>query len=126
MDPVVNDFNKCSGVFSKRLADFVPYSVFIDKEEIARQISNMKDDVLIKKFIVHILEFKPFIDKQNDSFFFTENFNNKMSDKGVLCKQMSFLKKVWVNLDEEQRKIIFSDLQVLCKLAQQFFTAKYL
>lgn len=126
MDQVVQDFNACASIFSKRVLEYVPYSAFIDKEEIAKAITNMKGDALIKKFIVHVLEFKPYIDKQNDSFFFTDNFNDKMSDKGVVCKQMNFLKKVWENLDEEQRKVVFSDLQVLCKLSQQYFTAKYL
>ncbi len=74
-------------------------------------------------FVTNVLKYKEFIDNGDEQFFTEKSYEgdvNKNKNKNVM-DQIFQLKDVWDILSEENKKIIFTYMQILCNMAQEYF-----
>ena len=85
-------------------------------------ITNSKDeDRFIGLFVTNVLKYKKFIDEENEQFFTEKSYKEDINNNKNVVGHIFQLKDVWDILSEENKKIIFKYMQILCCMAQEYF-----
>ena len=121
----VNDFNNMLLSLVQNIAAICPRSVIgTNIRDIEKQLKNPKNfNKFIDLFCIKILIHKDKIYACNETFFLDDrNIKRSLDDQpsGILDQVLS-MKSVWHELKQENKEIVFFNLQMLCELAQNYF-----
>ncbi len=122
---IFNDFNSLLLRLITNIKNICPRSIVgRNYSMIKYTITNIKDNErFIGLFVTNVLKYKEFIDNENEQFFTEKSYEgdvNKNKNKNVM-DQIFQLKDVWGILSKENKKIIFTYMQILCNMAQEYF-----
>ncbi len=122
---IFNDFNSLLLRLITNIKNICPRSIVgRNYSMIKYTITNIKDNErFIGLFIRNVLKYKEFIDNENEKFFTEKSYEgdvNKNKNINVM-DQIFQLKDVWSILSKENKKIIFTYMQILCNMAQEYF-----
>ena len=125
LNTIITDFNNILLTLVQNIATICPRSVLgTNIKDIEKQFKNPKNfNKFIDLFCIKILIHKDKIDTCNESFFLDDrNIKNSLNDQpsGILDQVMS-MKSVWHELKQENKEIVFMNMQILCELCQQYF-----
>nr|QBK89283.1 MAG: hypothetical protein LCMiAC02_03780 [Mimivirus LCMiAC02] len=122
---IFNDFNNLLLQLITNIKTICPRSIVARNFDVIEYtITNIKDNErFIGLFVTKALKYKKFIDEENEKFFTEKSYEedvNKNKNKNVI-DHIFQLKDVWGILSEENKKIIFKYMQILCHMAQKYF-----
>ena len=122
---IVNDFNNMLISLVQNIAAICPRSIIgTNIRDIEKQFKNPKNfNKFIDLFCIKILIHKDKIDACEETFFLDDtNIKKSLDDQpaGILDQVLS-MKSVWHELKQENKEIVFLNLQMLCELAQEYF-----
>mgnify|MGYP000707572504 CR=1 FL=1 len=124
MEDVINNFNDVAIQMLTELKKIIPHSVILDNVDLVKYMTE-KDDkksILIDNFVYYVLKYKTEIDDSNENFFLKHDFNDSANGESNILKIINEIKNMWKTIeDPDNKKNIFSYLQVLCFYAEEYF-----
>jgi hypothetical protein len=122
---IITDFNNILTSLIQNVATICPRSVLgTNIKDIEKQFKNSRNFTkFIDIFCIKILIHKTKIDECNETFFLDENnIKKSLTDQpSDILDQVLSMKSVWHELKQENKDIVFFNLQMLCDLAQQYY-----
>lgn len=86
-------------------------------------IINNHPQKIIEIFIIHVLPHKNKIESGDENYFLVDDtIDNKYRDDKLIIDKILTFKKLWIKLNENDKKIIIKYLTILCYYATHYFT----
>ena len=118
---IIKDFNELIEKFMLRLARIDSNSVIANNMSYITTLMKQTPKKLIEIFVVYILADKDKIDKGDDEYFLNKTYYQESNgEKGMLSKVFE-LKKIWLKIGADDKKIIIKYMQLLCRYAEEYF-----
>lgn len=125
-ETIVTSFNYHMRDLIHSVIDILPRSSLIDKRFIKAEAKKITDqDKFINTFILHMLEYKPYIDNCDDTFTTLRSFREKVDNNIDIANYVDYLSDKWHTLDINNKAKIFANLGILCKYAQIYFVMHF-
>jgi len=128
----VSDFNNILLDFTLNIAHICPNSLigknvsFVEKH--INQLNNPKSNnytKLIDLFVEKVLVYKDKIDAGDEDFFLKKEYDNDLNGQSDLIGKVFEFKSIWRTLTQENKDCVIQYMQILCKLAQNYFMKTY-
>jgi len=125
LDNVVTEFNSTMVDFAKNIANIFPNSLIGNNLNLIISILNSKEHATKHKimhiFICKVLPYKSKIDEGDETFFLNKSFNDDTDDTSILDNVFE-IKSLWKILNEQNKKYVVQYMQLLCEIAQEYFS----
>ena len=131
---VVNDFNQTILSLSQNIACVCPNSIVGNNiKDIEKAVKNKENFTkFIDIFCVKVLKYKNEIDEGKDSFFMDKDYRDDLKDNSTnddaISSQLDIvisIKSIWSQLKRDNKDIVIQNMQILCELAQIYFSHIY-
>ncbi len=125
LEQTVKDFNELLLDLIYNIADVCPDSVVgIHRKTIEREIKKPDNKTkFIELFVGKILQYKERIDSGDETFFMHKTYDHDISNDFI--HQVFEFKTIWTKFKKENKELVVQYMQLLCELAQKYFTAIY-
>ncbi len=122
---ITTDFNEVLISLALNIADVCPNSVIgihiVDIQKTIRRKAFFTK--FIDVFCIKVLQYKDMIDSGDESYFLEKDYKSDLDkeEESALTHIIS-MKSIWKELKPENKEIVIMNMQILCELAQQYFT----
>ena len=106
------------------LKKIIPHSVILDNIDLVKYMTEKEEKkrILIDNYVYYVLKYKDEIDDSNEDFFLKNDFKDSTGGESNIVKIINEIKSMWKTIeDPDNKKNIFSYLQVLCFYAEEYF-----
>jgi len=122
---LIIDFNNVLLSLASNVATVCPNSVIgTNFKDIEKQIKKRENfNKFVDLFCIKVLQYKDKINAGDETFFMNKDYKNDLQDQNAdILDHVITLKSVWSQLKKENKEIVMLNMQMLCELAQQYFT----
>jgi hypothetical protein len=118
---LISDFNEESINFANQLTEVCPDSIISGNVGYLQQLIKKNPKYIIDQFTLYVLKYKKQIDSEDNDFFLKNEFAKDSSDKKNVIGKMFELKDIWTKLSNDNKKGIFTIMQILCYYSEQYY-----
>jgi hypothetical protein len=120
----VVDFNSTLLTLAQNVASICPTSIIGSNiKDIEKQFKRKENFTkFIDLFCIKVLQYKDAIDAGEESFFMEKDYSTDIRDQNIGLNDIISLKSVWKDFKKENKDIVILNMQILCDLAQIYFT----
>jgi len=123
MAAIIQDFNNIIIDLANQLTVICPNSLIANNIDLLKKIinNNSTKNKIIEIFIAYVLPYKKQIDMGDEIFFLNNSFDKETNGQNAWVSKIFEFKNIWKELKNENKTYVIQYMQILCKLAQEYF-----
>lgn len=118
-------FNNYSITLSSFMSNIAPKSSFVTYSPYIEKLANENSNKIIDTFVLSALKYEDKIMNNDESFFLGKNYDNELNNENDKIVKVFEFKQIWGTLGDQNKLVIKSYMQLLCRIARKYFNLMY-